>query len=168
MYDNDLQRPLHLDYRTSNAVKPPTARRPLDWLAGQSSFQDLSLQAGRLAELQELLNLCAPVKGLKVKALDQAILVVSAPNASIAAKFRQFEPSVLRTLTERGWKVSRIRVRPQLDPQGDSRTVAVAAARRAVPEAGLRAMEQLLRSGIDGPLEKAIAHFVLTRRAAKS
>jgi hypothetical protein len=144
-------------------LKQPTARRPIDWLAGQVSFQDLSLQADRLAELQTLLDLCAPVKGLRVKSLDQAVLSISAPNASIAAKFRQFEPSVLRSITERGWQVNRIRVRPQLDPDEGRRREPARLEKPTVPPAGLKAMEQLLSGGIEGPLAIAIAHFLKNR-----
>jgi hypothetical protein len=145
-------------------LKPITARRPMDWLTGQVTFQDLSLQAGRLAELQTVLDLCAPVKGLKVKTLDQTVLAISAPNASIAAKFRQFEPTVLRTLTERGWKVSRIRVRPQLASDIVTSADKDRAARPTVPASGIAAMEQLLQTGVEGSLETAIAHFIKNRQ----
>ncbi len=122
------------------------------------------MQAGRLAELQTVLDLCAPVKGLKVKTLDQTVLAISAPNASIAAKFRQFEPTVLRTLTERGWKVSRIRVRPQLASDIVTSADKDRAARPTVPASGIAAMEHLLQTGVEGSLETAIAHFIKNRQ----
>lgn len=145
-------------------MKPIAARRPLDWLTGQVSFQDLSLQAGRLAELQTLLDLCAPVKGLKVKTLDQTVLAISAPNASIAAKFKHLEPTVLRTLTEHGWKVSRIRVRPQLVADIVTSADNDRAAKPTVPAAGIAAMEHLLKNGVEGSLQTAIAHFIRNRK----
>ena len=145
-------------------MKPVSARRPLDWLTGQVSFQDLSLQAGRLAELQSLLELCAPVKGLRVKALDQTVLAISAPNASIAAKFRQFEPSVLKTLTERGWQISRIRVRPQLNGSIVTSADELPKPKPGVPTAGIAAMEELLKTGVEGSLATAITHFLKNRK----
>ncbi len=145
-------------------MKPVSARRPLDWLTGQVSFQDLSLQAARLAELQSLLDLCAPVKGLRVKALDQTVLAISAPNASIAAKFRQFEPSVLKTLTDRGWQISRIRIRPQLDGRIVTSADDRPKPKPIVPTAAIAAMEELLKTGTEGSLAIAITHFVKNRR----
>ena len=147
-------------------MKPLSARRPMDWLTGQVSFQDLSLQANRLAELQALLDLCAPVKGLKVKTLELNILAISAPNASIAAKFRQFEPTVLRTLAERGWQVNRIKVRPQLDSNIVAPADNLPKSKPTVPASGIAAMEQLLTGGAEGPLATAIAHFIRNRKAS--
>ncbi len=147
-------------------MKPLSARRPMDWLTGQVSFQDLSLQAGRLAELQTLLDLCAPVKGLKVKTLDQTVLAISAPNASIAAKFRQFEPTVLRSLAERGWQVTQIRVRPQLDNIIVTPAANQPKSKPTVPASGIAAMEQLLHSGAEGSLAIAVTHFIKSRKAS--
>lgn len=149
--------------RPRTVMKPVDARRPLEWLGGQSVFDDLALQAGRLIELQKLLDQCAPLKGLQIKALDQTVLVVSAPSASIAAKFRQFEPSVLRTFSERGWKVSRIRVRPQLAADESPNRPSVVLQKPQIPSIGFDAMAGLLEKTEHPGLKEAIAHFLNKR-----
>lgn len=141
-------------------MKPHSARRPLDWLTGQTEFQDLSLQASRLARLQAVLDHCAPIKGLAVMALDQTVLLLRAPNASVAAKFRQFEPTVLRTLTDQGWKVSRIRVRPQLNVADSLNAARTHEPRQPVPDTAIAALSRLSEQINNARLKEAITHLL--------
>ena len=45
--------------------------------------------------------------------LENDELLVGAPSAAAAAKLRQLAPSITSALVARGWKVKRIRFRPQ-------------------------------------------------------
>jgi hypothetical protein len=147
----------------ASPLKPSTAKHPLAWLDKQSAFQDLSVQASRLAELQSLLDQYAPIQGLKVKSLQNSILSIDASNASIAAKFRQFEPTVVASLAERGWKVIRIKVRPQLYTN-DFPTVATGTTTaRQLSTVALNSLRDLAAKTVSPKLKSALTHLLERR-----
>lgn len=144
-------------------LKPTRAKHPLAWLDKQSTFQDLFLQAGRLRELQNLLDQCTPMPGLTVRSLQNLVLTIDAPNASIAAKFRQFEPTVIANLLERGWKVSRIRVRPQLYTSDLPPSVAETATTRQLSAMARSSLRELEAKALSPKLKEALAHLLSSR-----
>src|SRR5215210_5394386 len=95
-------------------MKPRVGRHALSWLGEEPAFARVAEHSRRMRELQRDVARCVPAMTLTVLALDRDALVLAAPHAGIAAKLRQFEPTLIAGLAERGWRVTRIRFRPQL------------------------------------------------------
>jgi hypothetical protein len=96
---------------------PPSSRRPrhaLSWLGGEPGFERLRERVRRLADLQQDLERYMPGTALKAVSLEDGVLVVSAAQASAAAKVRQFGPSLVAELSRQGWRVQRVRFKPRL------------------------------------------------------
>jgi hypothetical protein len=66
----------------------------------------------RLSALEKDLQQIQPRLALKPLKLANQILVVTAGSPAVAARLRQFEPSLIEGLRARGWLVGRIRFRP--------------------------------------------------------
>ena len=89
-----------------------SARMPLDWLGQDPGLARLAEAATRLMALQdEVRAVLAPMK-VRVVALDQGRLLLSADHAAAAARLRQREPSLVRHLVARGWPVQEVSFRP--------------------------------------------------------
>jgi hypothetical protein len=98
-------------------MKPRTrSRNAVAWLRTEPGFARLGEQAARLADLQADLARCVPGLALTVVALERDTLVVGAAHAAVAAKIRQSTPTVLAALARQGWKIERIRFKPQWRP----------------------------------------------------
>ncbi len=95
------------------------SRHAVAWLEAEPGFARLGEQVERLASLQSDLQRCVPGLGLRVVALERDTLVVGAAHAAVAAKVRQLSPTVLAALGRCGWKIDRIRFKPQWRPTGD-------------------------------------------------
>jgi Dna[CI] antecedent, DciA len=145
-------------------LKLRTAHHAIEWLKKQPAFLDLATHADRLAQLQTDVDLCAPVGGLTVTSLEGTVLVLTTRSAAWAAKLRQFEPSLVSGLTHRGWKVSRIRIRPQPNPPVERPAAAAPDPKAALSEPVLDSWSSLLDQCDDGPLRTAIAHFLKNQR----
>jgi hypothetical protein len=141
-------------------VKPRVARAAIDWLRTQASFQDLAHHSDRLTRLQADVDRCAPVKGLAVHALDDTVLVLTTRGAALAAKVRQFEPSLVAGLSRSGWKVSRIRIRPQPSQQVESPATRPPVVRDPVPESTLAALRALRDSAESARLKEALTNLL--------
>jgi hypothetical protein len=66
----------------------------------------------RLSALEKDLRQIQPRLALTPLKLANQVLVVTAGSPAIAARLRQFEPSLIEGLRARGWLVGRIRFRP--------------------------------------------------------
>lgn len=89
-----------------------SARMPLDWLGQDPGLARLAEAATRLIALQdEVQAVLAPLK-VRVVALEQGRLLLSADHAAAAARLRQREPSLVRQLVSRGWPVQEVSFRP--------------------------------------------------------
>jgi hypothetical protein len=147
-------------------VTQPTPRLPLDWLAGQPGFRDLAAHARRLAELQTAVDRCAPIGGLVVTSLEGGTLVLTTRAAAWAAKLRQFEPSLVASLTAGGWQVSRIKIRPQPQRAHDEPVLRGVEPKPPVPEAALVAMADLA-GRTQGALSAALSRLVRNQRRGR-
>ena len=89
-------------------------RRKRDPLPALSFLQgsDLWSTYQRLSALEKDLQQIQPRLALKPLKLANQILVVTAGSSAVAARLRQFEPSLIEGLRARGWLVGRIRFRP--------------------------------------------------------
>jgi hypothetical protein len=140
-------------------MKPPTSRAAIAWLRTESGFARLGEQASRLASLQQDLDRCLPALSLSVIALERDTLVVGAAHAAVAARVRQLEPTLVAALGRCGWKIDRIRFKPQWRP------VAAPAPRGAKPRPGAAAVAGIaaLSERVEDPRLKA----ALQRLAAR-
>jgi hypothetical protein len=94
----------------------PTQSGPLNWLARDTHFSNIGEQLARLTALQKLLDTEFPQLRLTVTHLEGETLICQTRGSSAAAKIRQIEPSLVSLLVLNGWKVSRIKTRPQAGP----------------------------------------------------
>jgi hypothetical protein len=142
-----------------NRVAP---RHALGWLEQQAEFRALTDRAERLLELQADLRACAPGLALTALGLENDELLVGAPSAAAAAKLRQLAPSITSALVARGWKVKRIRFRPQpgsLGPVPPRHRM-----KDPIPADALAGLEALAEQASDPALKEALAHLVKTHR----
>lgn len=100
------------------------------------------------------------MKGLVVNSLTDSVLVVTTRTAGLAAKLRQCEPSLLAGLTRSGWKVSRIRIRPQPQRAADRPPEPAVRQKSPVPAAALAGLSELAAQTEDGPLKQALSAMV--------
>ncbi|HYF57883.1 MAG TPA: DciA family protein [Burkholderiaceae bacterium] len=94
-------------------LKPSASRPALAWLRTEPVFARLGEQASRIAAVQADLLETMPGLAVTVIAFEQDTLVVGARHAAVAARVRQLEPTLLAALRRRGWKLDRIRFKPQ-------------------------------------------------------
>ncbi len=90
------------------------AKRRRDPMPALSFLQgsDLWSTWQRLSALEKDLQQIQPRLALKPLKLANQVLVVTAGSPAVAARLRQFEPSLVEGLRARGWLVGRIRFRP--------------------------------------------------------
>ena len=142
-------------------MRPTTPRHALGWLEREDSFRSLTDRAERLLALQADLRQCAPSLGLVALGIEQDTLAVGTQSASAAAKLRQLEPSIVASLNDRGWKVKRIRFRPQ--PRGFEPMTPPHQPRAQIPAAALADFEALSEQADSPALKEALTHLVRSR-----
>ena len=92
--------------RSNRARRDPAPA--LSYLQGS----DLWSAWQRLSALEKDLRQIQPRLALQPLKLANQVLVVTAGSPAVAARLRQFEPSLVEGLRARGWLVGRIRFRP--------------------------------------------------------
>ncbi|HVL57435.1 MAG TPA: DciA family protein [Burkholderiaceae bacterium] len=146
-------------------MKPLRARHALDWLHAEPAFNRVGDHGRRMLDLQADVSRLLPSLQLTVVALAQDVLVVAAPSAAAAAKLRQHEPSLIDGLAASGWKVNRIRFKPQM------RVPAPGAARRppkpGLPAAAIADLDRLAMQMRDSPLKRALTNFARRQRRSQ-
>lgn len=139
------------------ASHPAPARQASHWLDDDDTYRAVRDAARRLLAIQRDLDALAPSLRLRILAWRGDELWVDAPNAAMAARLRQTEPSLREGLLGKGWQVSRIRYRSQ-----PGQAVAPPAAEpRRIPSAGLEALAAL-RDTIapDHPMQRALTELL--------
>ena len=146
--------------------KPLTGggRRKRDPLPALSFLKgsDLWSTYERLCALERDLRQIQPRLALKPLKLANQILVVTAGSPAVAARLRQFEPSLVEGLRARGWLVGRIRFRPiaihdvARPPPGRIK--------EPVSDAVLAGIERLDDAEMNPDLQAALAEFVRRQR----
>ncbi|HPU54030.1 MAG TPA: hypothetical protein PK359_20910 [Burkholderiaceae bacterium] len=142
------------------ATRVPESVRPVfDWLGNDPNCRQLALQAERLVALQAVLAAVSPLPGLIPLELDdEGCLKVATPGAAAAAKLRQLEPSLIAELVSRGWKVKRIRFRPQ--PASGSPPAPIPVPRAPIPPSALSELDALAQRTPAGGLKQALANLL--------
>ena len=93
-----------------------TARSLQEFLASGDSLARLSAHAQRLLQFQRLLEAALPAMlrpCARVANFRLGKLLIHAENGAVAAKIRQFGPSLANVLSNKGFKVTQIEVRVQ-------------------------------------------------------
>jgi hypothetical protein len=103
--------PVQTAYRISGGQVEKRKREPMPALSFLKGG-DLWSAWQRLSALEKDLQQIQPRLALKPLKLANQILVVTAGSPAVAARLRQFEPSLIEGLRARGWLVGRIRFRP--------------------------------------------------------
>jgi len=112
----------------------------------------------RLSALEKDLQQIQPQLALTPLKLANQILVVTAGSPAVAARLRQFEPSLIEGLRARGWLVGRIRFRPIAVhdvPKPPSVRI-----KQPVSPAVLEGLETLDRTDMNLELQAALSTFV--------
>lgn len=161
------KRPSTTGPHKSGASKSPTGavfgrgeKRRRDPLPALSFLKGTDLWSvyERLSALEKDLQQLQPRLALKPLKLANQILVVTAGSPAVAARLRQFEPSLIEGLRARGWLVGRIRFRPiaihDMAPPPPART------KDPVSPAALEELEKLDAVGMNPELQAALAAFV--------
>ncbi|MFN5510831.1 MAG: DciA family protein [Burkholderiales bacterium] len=134
-----------------------SARVALDWLGQDPGLARLAEAAQRLMVLQqEVDRVLAPLR-VRVLSLDQGRLLVGADHASVAARLRQREPSLVRHLVARGWPVNAVSFRP---PRARDQAPMLPSRIKDVPQAGaVAALGQLAERVRHPELARALQRF---------
>jgi hypothetical protein len=143
-------------------MKPLKSKQAITWLRTEPGFARLGEQAARLAALQVDLKQSMPTLTLSVIALEKDTLVVGAAHAAVAAKVRQLEPTLIAALARRGWKIDRIRFKPQWRP------IEAAAVRTVKQGPGPEATAgiEALSAQVEDPRLKAALHRLAARHGS--
>ncbi len=112
----------------------------------------------RLSALQKDLRQIQPRLELTPLKLANQILVVTAGSPAVAARLRQFEPSLIEGLRARGWLVGRIRFRPIA--VHDEPKPPPARIKEPVSPGVLRELETLDLTDMNPDLQAALRSFV--------
>jgi len=112
----------------------------------------------RLSALEKDLQQIQPQLALTPLKLANQILVVTAGSPAVAARLRQFEPSLIEGLRARGWLVGRIRFRPIA--VHDVPKPPPARIKQPVSPAVLKGLETLDRTDMNLELQAALSSFV--------
>lgn len=149
------------------AVSQPTARTAKgvrELLQNDNRIAALLPAAERLAALQKdcVAALPAAFDACKLIQFTSGQLVLSVPNAALAAKLKQQLPRLLDFLTTRGWQVSAIRLKVQVKAQA-SRPAPIRS-ELVMPASAIRAFRelkvQLAGDSADSPLQQALQRII--------
>ncbi len=117
----------------------------------------------RLSALEKDLQQIQPRLALKPLKLANQILVVTAGSPAVAARLRQFEPSLIEGLRARGWLVGRIRFRPIA--VHDAPLAPPARIKEPVSPAVLKRLQTLDDPDMNPELQAALQSFVRRQKS---
>jgi hypothetical protein len=139
-----------------------TSRSLQEHLASGDSMARLAAHAQRLLQFQRLLEAALPAAlkpYARVANFRLGKLLIHAENGAVAAKIRQFGPSLANDLSCKGAEVTQIEVRVQAQSRPDSKT---SRERPSLPgkkqKQGLTTLARKLppESSLKGPLERLL------------
>lgn len=137
--------------RSTQSDKTGTAG---DWLRRDLGFGKLRAHTERLLAIQNTLSTELGLSFVSVGGVESGEITLIIHNAAQAAKLRQREPEILKTLVDAGWDFNRIKVRPQT--RHDPRAAPRPAPRKALPLAAVTEIEKSLGALPEGPIKSAL------------
>jgi hypothetical protein len=133
-----------------------SAQKLQSWLSSGAALSSLAHQAAALGELQRLWETLAPPplgRACRVAGIKDRVLSLYASNGAMAAKVRQLAPSLLEKLQKKGFEVTSIQVRVQVDVMTEPARPAKSLVLGAVACESLRDLADHLE---DSPLRDAV------------
>ena len=130
-------------FNSSNlSIKRRTAVEATDFLRRDDKMAALLPAIERMAALQKDCASALPAmfRYCEILAFDDATLVLSVPNAALAAKLKQQLPKLQEALARRGWQVAGVRLKVQM-----TKAAAIKEQMRALslPPAAVEAFDEL-------------------------
>ena len=130
---------------------------------GYIATSELYATAERLLALERDLAELQPRLALKPVKLASQALTVTAASAGVAARLRQFEPSLLAGLRAKGWLINKVRFRAAT--RFDGPPVIAPREKDVVSARSLGALEAFAQEQRDGDgLKQVLAEFVARHR----
>jgi hypothetical protein len=111
-------------FNSSNiSLKRPTAVGATDFLRRDDKLARLLPAVERMAALQKDCAAALPsmFQFCEILSFDQGLLVLSTPNAALAAKLKQQVPKLQGTLAQRGWVVNGVKLKVQMTKPAEIR-----------------------------------------------
>ncbi|GJI87958.1 hypothetical protein [Duganella hordei] len=108
---------LRMRFNSSNlSIKRRTAVEATDFLRRDDKMAALLPAIERMASLQKDCAAALPAmfKYCEILAFEDGQLILSLPNASLAAKLKQQLPKLQETLARRGWQVHGVKLKVQM------------------------------------------------------
>ncbi|MDB5775895.1 MAG: hypothetical protein JWP38_2028 [Herbaspirillum sp.] len=155
-------RPLHAGSNTGRAgggFKAATARYATDFLQSDNGMASLLPTVARMAALQKDCAALLPAmfKACDVLQYDADQLVLSTPNAALAAKLKQQLPKLQAHLCKGGWQVNVIRIKVQV---GRPRPRDVFTKQIHLPQQALSALDNLGQTLESSPRNQALVDAI--------
>ncbi|MGV7208621.1 DciA family protein [Oxalobacteraceae bacterium A2-2] len=104
-------------FNSSNiSLKRPTAVGATDFLRRDDKMAALLPAIERMARLQRDCAEALPAmfRLCEILSFDKGVLLLSTPNAAVAAKLKQQVPQLSAALAQRGWQVESVKLRVQM------------------------------------------------------
>lgn len=130
-------------FNSSNlSLKRPMAVVATDFLRRDDKMATLLPAIERMASLQRDCATALPAmfKFVEILAFEDGQLVLSTPNAALAAKLKQQVPKLQETLARRGWQVQGVKLKVQMTKAAEIKEQMRAL---SLPEAAVTAFDQL-------------------------
>lgn len=145
--------------RRQSARLAPSAT---EWLDQESNVAKLTAHAGRLLQLQRVLELALPrplARVCRVANLRLGKLVIHATNGAVAVKLRQVVPGLSEKLRQNGLEVNEIEVKVQ--PVSTASPQAQAKPQRSVGKEAKQGLTTLAQSlPEDSPVRQALQRLI--------
>ena len=150
-------------------ARPKTAKGAADFLQSHDKMAALLPTVTRMAALQKDCAATLPVMfdACTVLQFESDQLVLSTPNASLAAKLKQQLPKLQEGLQKRGWQVNAIRLKVQVTKIVDN---SIKTKQLMLPKQAVSALAELGNTLENSPrndaLKAALSTMVRRHRAA--
>jgi hypothetical protein len=155
-------------FNSSNlSLKRRTAVEATDFLRRDDKMAALLPAIERMAALQKDCAAALPTmfKFCEILAFDEGQLVLSTPNAALAAKLKQQVPKLQNTLAQRGWQVHGVKLKVQMTKPAEIKEQMRAL---SLTDAAVTAFDELSHTLEETPqnatLIAALRHMVARRR----
>jgi hypothetical protein len=141
------------------------ARKIDFYLNSSGPLRSLSIEAKRIAELQQVFLKIAPhqlASACRVKQLRVGNLILLADNAAVAAKLKQLAPRLLTAYVKLGCEITSIRVEVQVSEMAQNLSSTRTFKHLSVDS--IEAIERLCAQMEDSPLRRALANLAQNQR----
>lgn len=143
-----------------------TAVEATDFLRRHDRMAALLPAVQRMAQLQQDCAAVLPTafSFCEILSFEEGVLVLSTPNASVAAKLKQQLPKLQEALARKGWQIDNVRLKVQM--MREMSTPPVEPRKLVIPEVGVESFAELSdkleptkqNAGLIAALRRLVAH----------